>query len=185
MANNSGRLYDSKNSLALVAFLMVLGNPMILRYDVGFQLSFMATMGILYLAPLLKSYFKKLPSVFNFSEIFLMTASAQIMVLPLILFYFHNLSLVALPANLLILPLVPVAMLSGFAVGIAGMIWPVLGLVVGAAAWLISSLVIFLARFFSNLPYASLDVFISWYTVVFIYFLIFWFLYYLFRKQKK
>jgi len=185
LANNSGRLYDTKNSLALVAFLMVLASPMVLRYDIGFQLSFMATVGILYLAPLLKTYFKKLPSVLNFSETFFMTVSAQIMVLPLILFYFHNLSLVALPANLLILPLVPLAMLAGFVTGIAGMIWPALGLVLGALAWLVASVVIFLARFFSNLPFASLNVFISWRTVVFVYILIFWFLYYLFRKQKK
>ena len=164
---------------------MVLANPMILRYDVGFQLSFMATVGILYLAPFLKTYFKKLPSVLNFSETFFMTVSAQIMVLPLILFYFHNLSLVALPANLLILPLVPLAMLAGFVTGIAGMIWSALGLVLGALAWLVASVAIFLARFFSNLPFASLNVFISWRTVVFVYILIFWFLYYLFRKQKK
>lgn len=184
LANNSGRLYDSKNSLALVAFLMVLANPMILRYDVGFQLSFMATLGILYLAPLLKNYFKKLPSVLNFGETFLMTVSAQIMVLPLILFYFHNLSLVALPANLLILPLVPLGMLAGFVTGIAGIILPVLGLVVGSVAWLVSSLVIFLARFFSGLPFTTLNIFVSWYAVALIYVLIFWFLYYLFRKQK-
>ena len=185
LANNSGRLYDTKNSLALVAFLMVLASPMVLRYDVGFQLSFMATVGILYLAPLLKNYFKKLPSVLNFGETFFMTVSAQIMVLPLILYYFHNLSLVALPANLLILPLVPPAILVGFVTGIAGMIWPALGLVLGALAWLVASVAIFLARFFSNLPYASIDIFISWYAVVFIYVFIFWFLYYLFRKQKK
>ncbi|MBI2058038.1 MAG: ComEC/Rec2 family competence protein [Candidatus Yanofskybacteria bacterium] len=184
MANNSGRLYDSKNSLALVAFLMVLANPMILRYDIGFQLSFMATVGILYLAPLLKNYFKRLPSVLNFGETFLMTVSAQIMVLPLILYYFHKLSIVALPANLLILPLVPLGMLAGFVTGITGMILPVLGLVVGSVAWLVSSLIIFLARFFSNLPFAALNIFISWYAVVLIYIFIFWFLYYLFRKQK-
>ena len=183
MANNSGRLYDSKNSLALVAFLMVLANPMILRYDVGFQLSFMATLGILYLAPLLKNYFKKLPSLLNFGETFLMTVSAQIMVLPLILYYFHNLSLVSLPANLLILPLVPLAMLSGFITGIAGMIWPVLGLVFGALAWLVASLVIFLARLFSNLPYASLDIFISWRVLIVAYFFIILAL--VFLKNKK
>ena len=183
LANNSGRLYDSKNSLALVAFLMVLVNPMILRYDIGFQLSFMATIGILYLAPLLKNYFKKLPPVLNFGETFLMTVSAQIMVLPLILYYFHNLSVVALPANLLILPLVPLAMLSGFVTGIAGMIWSVLGLVVGAAAWLVSSLIIFLARLFSNSPYASLDVFISWRVLIVAYFFIILAL--VFLKNKK
>src|SRR3989344_9175996 len=162
LANNSGRIYNPKNSLTLAAFLMVLANPMILRYDIGFQLSFFATLGILYVAPLLQSYFNKLPNWFNFREIFLMTFSAQLMVLPLILFYFKNFSLVALPANLIILPFIPLAMASGFFTGIAGLIWSKFGLLIGALTWLVSSFILIVVKFFANLPFASFPVSFSW-----------------------
>lgn len=169
LANRSGRIYDPKNSLTLAAFLMVLANPMILRYDIGFQLSFFATVGILYVAPLLSDYFKRVPNRFNFRETFLMTFSAQLMVLPLILFYFHNFSLVALPANLIILPFIPLAMSLGFLTGMAGLIWSKLGMVIGALAWLVSSLILRVVKFFASLPFTSFQVFLSWPALVLIY----------------
>ncbi|MFH1451012.1 MAG: ComEC/Rec2 family competence protein [bacterium] len=185
MATSSGRLYDSKNALALVAFLMVLANPMILRFDIGFQLSFLATLGILYVSPILGKFFAKSPNTFGFKETFLMTVSAQIMVLPLILFYFHNLSLVSIPANLLVLPLVPLGMLTGFLTGIAGMLWSNLGLLIGALAWLVVSVEIFLVRFFARLPYSSLTIFMSWQWMVGLYVIILGALYRLNKRFKE
>src|SRR3989344_9041330 len=185
LANNSGRIYDPKNSLTLAAFLMVLANPMILRYDIGFQLSFFATTGILYVAPLLKQYFKKIPNWLNFRETFLMTFSAQLVVLPLLLFYFHTFSLVALPANLIILPFIPLAMALGFFTGIAGLIWSKFGLLIGALAWLVSSFVLIVVRFFANLPFASFPVSFSWIGLVVFYAAILWFLIYLAKRRTK
>ncbi|TSC74158.1 MAG: Uncharacterized protein G01um101444_372 [Parcubacteria group bacterium Gr01-1014_44] len=185
LANNSGRIYNPKNSLTLAAFLMVLVNPMILRYDVGFQLSFFATTGILYVAPLLSPYFKKIPNRFNFKETFLMSLSAQLMVLPLLLFYFHNFSLVALPANLIILPFIPLAMALGFFTGLGGLIWSKLGLIIGALAWLVSSFILVVVKFFANLPLASFPISFSWPALVLIYAGLIWFLIYLKKRQDK
>jgi len=184
LANNSGRLYNPKNSLALAAFLMVLANPMILRYDIGFQLSFFATLGILYVAPFLGQYFKKIPNRFNLRETFLMTFSAQLMVLPLILFYFHNFSLVALPANLIILPFIPLAMALGFFTGVAGLIWSKLGILVGALAWLVSSVVLWLAKFFAHLPLSSFPVYLPWWGVVLVYIILIFTLVFVAKKQR-
>lgn len=195
LANHSGRLYSSKNSLALAGFLMILANPMVLRYDVGFQLSFLATLGLIYLAPLLRPYFstkggsasggKKWPGILNFKETFLMTVSAQIMVLPLLLYYFHNFSAVAILSNLAVLPFIPWAMAAGFAAGVAGMFWNYLGLAVGAAAWLIVSFVLALIKFFARLPGASWQVFISWPGVAFLYFVLLLGVIYLKKREKK
>jgi competence protein ComEC len=182
LANNSGRIYNPKNSLTLAAFLMVLANPMILRYDVGFQLSFFATLGIIYVAPLLSPYFKKIPNRFNFKETFLMTFSAQLMVLPLLLFYFHNFSLVALPVNIIILPFIPLAMALGFFTGLGGLIWSKLGLIIGALAWLVSSLVLLIVKFFAHLPFASFQVPFSWPVLILSYAIVIWFLHYLKAK---
>ncbi len=185
LANNSGRIYNPKNSLTLAAFLMVLVNPMILRYDVGFQLSFFATVGIIYVAPLLQPYFKKIPNQLKFRETFLMTFSAQVMVLPLLLFYFHNFSLVALPANLIILPFIPLAMALGFFTGLGGLIWSKLGLAIGALAWLVSSLVLWLVKFFAHLPWASFPLYLSWAGLVVVYIAIILFLLYLRRSHQQ
>lgn len=184
LANNSGRLYNSKNALTLAAFLMILASPMVLRYDVGFQLSFMATMGLLYVAPLFANFLKKLPKGGNLREILTMTLSAQLMVLPLVLYYFHNFSLVAFLANIVVLPLIPMAMLLGFLTGIAGMIWGGLGLIAGVPAWFVTSLILFLIKFFARIPGLSFQVFLSWPGLVLAYFILLGSIFYWHKKQK-
>lgn len=184
LANNSGRLYNSKNALTLAAFLMILVSPMVLRYDVGFQLSFMATMGLLYVAPLFANFFKKLPKLGNLREIFIITLSAQLMVLPLVLYYFHNFSLIAFLANIIVLPLIPLAMLLGFLTGIAGMVWSGLGFIAGAPAWLMTSLILFLIKFFARIPGLSFQIFLSWPGLVLAYFILLGSIFYWHKKQK-
>lgn len=183
LANNSGRLYNSKNALTLAAFLMILANPMVLRYDIGFQLSFMATMGLLYGAPLFTNFFKKLPKGGNLGEILIMTLSAQLMVLPLVLYYFHNFSPIAFMANIVVLPLIPLAMLLGFLTGMAGMVWGGLGLIIGAPAWLITSLILFLTNFFARIPGLSFQIFLSWPGLVLSYFILLAGLFYWHKRQ--
>lgn len=168
-AQNSGRLYDSKNAMILAAATMVWHNPMSLRFDIGFQLSFLATAGILFVAPIFEKYFEKFPNLWKLKETFIGTLSAQLMVLPLILFYFHNFSLVALPVNLAILPFIPYAMLLGFLSGIGGIMWGWLGFVFGLFAWLVTSFEILVINLFAAIPYASLGVFIPWHAVLIFY----------------
>ncbi len=184
LARSSGRLYHPRNALTLAAAAMIWLNPLSLRFDIGFQLSFLATAGILFVVPLFEKYLQKLPKLLNFRETFLMTLSAQLMVLPLMLFYFHNFSLIALPANLVVLPLIPFAMLLGFLTGIAGMFWNYLGLAVGAIAWLITSFEIIAVKFFANIPHTAFQISIPRYVVIIFYILIIYALYTLNKKQK-
>ena len=96
---------DLLHSLALSAFvILILDTQQV--FDVGFQLSFAAVLGIFWLnQPLLKyfpkqdHYFKKL--IFNTITISL---SAQLATLPLVLYYFHQFSLVSIIANFIIVP---------------------------------------------------------------------------------
>ena len=85
-ARREGRLNDPRNAIVLAGAAMIMLNPIILRHDIGFQLSFMATLGIIYVMPIIEKYFAKLPDLFNFRETLIMTASAQFFVLPL----FHS-----------------------------------------------------------------------------------------------
>ena len=80
-----------------------------------------------------------------------MTISAQIAVAPLLIYYFNQFSFLSLPANILILPLVPFAMLIGFMSGIGGMIFLPLGKIIGLAAWTITTYQIQAISFFAAL----------------------------------
>lgn len=172
IAYQGGRFYNMTNSIVFAGALMILINPKVLRFDIGFQLSFLATLGLIYIAPLIKEKLKNLPEKWSFKENFIATVSAQIMVLPIILFNFQNLSLVSIPANVLILPVVPLAMLVGFIAGALGMVWSYLGQIAGLAAWLVSSYEIVIIKFFSLIPFASKNIMISWYLIPFLYLLI-------------
>ena len=148
-AHGYGRLYDQRNSIILAGAIMVWFNPMVLVFDIGFQLSFAAVLGLIYLYPYVDSKLYKLPKLGNFKELTLMTLSAQVTVAPLLIYYFGNFSLVSLPTNILILPFVPVAMFFGFLTGISGMMSGFLGQIIGYIAWAITSYQIWIVNFFA------------------------------------
>lgn len=151
LAYREGRFYSMANSIVFAGAAMVALNPKVLRFDAGFQLSFLATLGLVHLAPFFKEKLEKLPEFFNFKENFVATLSAQLAVLPVILYNFGNFSLVSLPANVLILPVVPLTMLFGFISGISGLVWPPLGNLVGLAAWILAEYEILVVKSFSSL----------------------------------
>lgn len=153
-----GRTYFVSISLFAAAFFMNLFNPLILLNDAGFQLSFLATCGLVYISPLIEKYFVKLPQFFGIRESMIVTISAQILALPIILLNFERLSLIAPFANVLVLPFVPAAMLFGFFAVLFGYFSNFLGLVFGFFAYLIMSLMVLLVRFFAALPLASVGV---------------------------
>ncbi len=173
-AQKEGRLYGSHNAIILAAAAMILVNPNILRYDIGFQLSFLATMGLIYGVPMLEKYFVKIPNKFQIKKTLLMSISAQILVLPLLIYHFKNLSLVTLPVNLLILPLVPLTMLLGFIMGVAGIIAPVLGQTIGYLTWLISSLQLLVISIFSAPAWAAIQIHLPVYILAVYYLLAFY-----------
>ena len=180
LARREGRLNDPRNAIILAGAAMILINPLILRHDVGFQLSFAATLGLIYLAPIGEGWFKKIPSFFQLRETMVMTVSAQIFVLPLLLYYFKNFSFVALPANLIILPTIPLAMILGFVMGLLGLIVPFLGQLVGYFAWFLTSLQLVIIKLFAKPGWATASVEIGWYSIVGAYVIFIW----LVRKFK-
>jgi competence protein ComEC len=108
LARKLGRQADSFVAILLAAGIMVFINPYIIRYDLGFQLSFAAMTGIIFVAPRLKNYFKDLGKIF--SEIVASTLGAQLFTFPLLGYYFGRLSYVSVIANMLVLPLIPLTM---------------------------------------------------------------------------
>ena len=140
-----GRRNNGLNILGLTALGMCLLNPQ-LPWDVGFQLSFMATLGlVIYAQPLearlqdwlsqrLKPGFvmSLLPPL---SDYLLLTLIAQIMVLPLLAYHFGRLSWLFLLANPLILPVQPLVMILGGVALLAGLVSPAIGHLLAYLAW--------------------------------------------------
>lgn len=155
LALNIGRLKVITNAMALTGVVMVGLNPKILHFDIGFQLSFLALMGLVYLAPRLEPRFRRLWKPVR--QILVATLSAQIFVIPVLLLNFDRLSLIAPLTNVLILLVIPLAMLFGFLAGIAAMIWNVLALPLAWIAWGMLEYVIKVVEWMARIPFASVD----------------------------
>lgn len=148
-AHGYGRLYDQKNSIILAGVVMIYHNPLVLVFDIGFQLSFLAVFGLTYLYPYINEKLWKVPKIGGLKEVTLMTLSAQIAVAPLLIFYFGNFSFFSLPTNVLILPFIPVSMLFGFSAGLVGMIYQPLGQIIGYLAWATTTYQIEIVKYFA------------------------------------
>lgn len=126
LAQKESRIYSFKNGVVVVAFLMVLLNPRVLVFDIGFILSFVALFGITFIAPILDSLkTRRFESerVEDVWKIFCQTIGAQVAVLPILSFYFGQFSWVGVVSNVLILLFVPMAMALAFLLGFVGMVW--------------------------------------------------------------
>jgi len=163
LATQLGRMSRITNVLILAAVVMILVNPKVLVFDAGFQLSFLATIGLVYLSPKLEKFFKWLPSLFEIKASLTATLSAIILTAPLILFQFGRFSIVAPLVNVLILPAIPIAMAFGFITGLLALIWLPLGQIFGWIVWTILSYIIFMVELFAKIDFASFEIgSISW-----------------------
>lgn len=127
LARAMGRESEALRVLIFVGWVMVLLNPAILLSDVSFQLSFLAALALVVLAPPLDKYFLFIKSGV-LREIVVTTIATQIFVAPVLLYQMGNFSLVGFVANIFVLPIVPAAMLFVSIVSVLGVI-PVLGVV--------------------------------------------------------
>jgi competence protein ComEC len=166
-ARQVGRQQDGLNSLGLVAALMAIANPNIL-WDVGFQLSFMATLGLVLYAEPLTEAFMRLASRWLSSgtaqrlagpvgEYVLLTFAAQITTLPVIAYHFSRISLVAFLVNPLILPAQPPVMILGGLALLAGLVFQPLGQLLAYLAWPFVVFTIHVVEFFAPVPGAMLE----------------------------
>jgi len=189
IAQQAGRLYSIRNALIFAGALMVYFNPKVLTFDLGFQLSFAATLGLIYLSPILKNWvvgdetIKKTPKfILGLKEILVATLSAQIAVLPLLVINFGQLSLIAPLANVLILAFIPVTMFWGFLAGLAGIFWLGLGKALGWIAWLFLTYEIKTIEFLAKFPLAATQFKWNWWGGGIYYFILIFGIYFKIKK---
>jgi len=165
-----GRLNSSSRALAFAAAAMLLINPLLLKNDVGFQLSFMACLGIIYLKPILDGWLSRLPNPFSLRDILTLTFSAQLAVLPLLVFHFGQLSLISPLANLLVVPFLPLLMISGLVISFIGLFFPLLARIAAFPAWLLLNYFVKTIEILSSWPIACFNLGkISWIILPFYY----------------
>jgi len=162
LAQHLGRMSASSRTIVFAATAMLAINPLLLRLDVGFQLSFFAMMGIIYLLPVFQNWLRKIPNIFQLRNILAMTLSAQIFTLPLIIYNFGRMPLVGVPANILIVPLLYWIMIFGFIFALAGILWQPLGWILSWPAWFLLTYITKIVDWFSQFSLASLTLEISW-----------------------
>ncbi len=139
LAQKLGRQNTSGRVIVFTAALMLIQNPLLLWYDVGFQLSFLASMGIIYLKPIIDIAIKTLTKekLKYFSDILSITLTAQLATVPIMVYNFGIISLIAPVTNLLVVPVVYFLILFGFLASILGIISGFLGWVFSIPCWLL------------------------------------------------
>lgn len=158
LAKSTRRQYDITRALIIVGLFMLIQNPKILVFDSSFQLSFLATLALIYVSPIVEKKLQFITPRFKLREFATATIATQIFVLPLLLYKMGELSLVGLPVNILILALIPLTMLFGFLTGAISFIGVALSLPFAFASYAFLSYELKVVEIFSSLPFASISV---------------------------
>jgi len=158
IAPKVGRRRDVLRGLLLVATLMTLPNPFILKYDSSFQLSFLATASLFYLTPSLEKWLGSWQDLDWVKDAIVTTCSAQLFVLPILLFGFKQLSLIALLTNALVLPIVPLTMLFVFLTACLAFLSSSFASLFSFFAFILLKYIILVSLHLSKLPFAVVKV---------------------------
>jgi len=152
-----GRRSVQGRLLVYAAGTMLFITPTLFRTDIGFLLSIAAMLGLIFLVPIIEPITGFLPKRFNIAKTAAETAAATTATLPVALAAFGQVSFIALPANLLLLPFVPPTTAVGFvAAGIAA-IFPQAATVLGLIVSAFTNYDISLIKLLSRLPGASMN----------------------------
>ena len=156
LARHFGRMSFSLRAVVLTAAGMLAVNPLLLRLDVGFQLSFLAVTGIILLSTAFQRFLKKIPNWFQLRSILAMTLSAQVFTLPILIYNFGYVSPVAPLTNVLIVPLLAFLMGLGLVFVLAGLVFQPLAWLLAWPCWLLLTYITELVNLFSQIFWTSI-----------------------------
>ena len=141
--------------LTLTALAMLINQPLLI-FDVSFQLSFTSTAGLMYLAEKIKIFLRRIPEIFSYPAS--ITLSAQIASLPIIIWYFNQVSLSSVLANIFVMPFLEIVIVGGLLGGIFAAVIPFAGNIIFAGEAVIFGVATELNKVFANLPFSSIQV---------------------------
>jgi competence protein ComEC len=149
--------YNVARALFIAALLMLVENPLILFYDPSFQLSFLATLGLIMLSSPFEKRLGFITEKFGIRSLVASTIATQVFVSPLIFYMMGDLSLVGIFVNIVVLPFIPLTMLLVSLAGLLGFISNFLSQISGWGAHILLSYELFMVRNASALPFAVMS----------------------------
>jgi len=174
-----GRLNRMVNAVILAASVMLLINPKLLIYDVGFQLSFLAIISIIYLYPIIDKFFEiiKISKIIGLRDSLSLTISAQIITMPIIIYNFSFISFISPLANILVVWTSAILMISIILALAASFIFPFISYLFFLPSYLILKYIIYISKVCANFKFSYItvgklgDIWIySYYFIIFIVF---------------
>lgn len=153
LAGKVKRKYFAERALVLAGAVMLIFNPLLLRFDVGFQLSFLAVLGIITTAPFIAKILKKFLRWKYLTQIVAMTLAAQVFTLPILIYNFGIFSTVSPLANVLVVPLVPFIIAGGFLAMLGGIVNQWLGIFLAFPVYFILKYITWLSEFLADSPW--------------------------------
>ena len=177
-----GRPYDASNAMAGAILIMTILNPMA-PWDVSFQLSIAATLGLIALTPALTGPMetrlaqslpqdRASPVRGLVGELLLATLAAQLATLPIIVYHFQRLSLISLLTNMLILPIQPAIMTFGGIATLTGLVALPIGRLLGYIPWLFLTYTARVVGWTARPAWASVPLRFEWWMALLYYILL-------------
>ncbi|EKD76555.1 MAG: hypothetical protein ACD_43C00062G0001, partial [uncultured bacterium] len=140
-----------------VAALMAAYNPYILLNDLGFQLSFLATIGLIYFQPLVAQFTLWLPEWFSLRETISTSLAAAIPTAPLIAWQFGTFSPVSFFANIIVLPVSNLLLFAGAGITALALVLPNVARLFAYLLWQLTWLMLHIQTWLSSLPHAYVE----------------------------
>ncbi|HNV96730.1 MAG TPA: ComEC/Rec2 family competence protein [bacterium] len=182
-SQNIGKIMKNSLLLSYSTFIIAMINPYTIFYDVGFQLSFFATYGLIYISPLIEKYFEFLPESLEIRSSLTSSISAIITTTPILIYQFKQLSIISPISNLLILPLISINMLVSFFAVVFSYINLDFAKIIGFFNYANLQLMIKTANELSKITFASIS--INNFSLLFMFFSYVVIVYFVFKKSKK
>lgn len=141
---------DTFSNILTSAFILILLNPLVI-YDVGFILSFGGTLGIVLLSKDFTKFFKKLGKL---NETLSVTCSAQLILAPIMMYYFNTFSILSIVTNIIVVPISGSITILGFAVFIISKISFPIAKLIANSLYVLATFTIWVANIFSKIPFS-------------------------------
>ena len=150
-----GKSIDGLKPLLFSAVVLLTENPLILKFDIGFQLSFLAMAGLISWQPFFKEkILKKLPELLKLS--LAATLASQIFTLPILIYNFGYMSLISPLTNILLVPIIPYLTMIGFVFGSSGIIFLFFAKILSWFLWLGTSYILLVVDLSLKIPFSHL-----------------------------
>ena len=149
-----GRQRFALYSLGLAGFIMIMVSPSVIT-NIGFQLSFLATVGIILFQPKILKFLQMVPKPFN--EDLATTLSAQSLVIPVLFYHFGSVSAISPVANALILWTIPLVTIIGFLYLAVSFIIPFFAVAIAWVLWALLSIFVFVVELFGRISIAHFE----------------------------